>query len=411
MTKVFFITSSFPYYPGEQFIETEINRLARGTGIDVTILPLRAKGEPRLVPVGVDVDLFLARRNSPWRKIVAVLKVPFNHFFWKELFFVFENKKHKTKNALRVARHGVSIVFVRDSLAQKLKEGSGKIVVYCYWNSTAAYASVLLKEKESFPISVVSRAHGGDLYEERDRYQYLPFKRQFLNAIDALLPVSFDGKRYLQNKFMVDPRILTTVPLGVEVPEKKCEPTASGVLSILSVSFLVDVKRVDRIVDALKCLASERRINTIEWRHIGDGPLLERLKDYAEEQLSGCGVDWAFLGNMNNDEVKSYYLENSVDVFVNSSESEGVPVSIMEAMSFGVPVVAPDVGGVKELVSSECGKLLSTSTDGKEICKALKEVYGLCKDKGFREKAHRKVVKDYNEHVNYGKLLEVLKAV
>lgn len=48
---------------------------------------------------------------------------------------------------------------------------------------------------------------------------------------------------------------------------------------------------------------------------------------------------------LGNQLVYDFYRNNDVDVFVNLSESEGIPVSIIETISFGVPVVATDVGG------------------------------------------------------------------
>jgi len=46
-----------------------------------------------------------------------------------------------------------------------------------------------------------------------------------------------------------------------------------------------------------------------------------------------------------HNDVLNYYASNPVDVFINTSSSEGLPVSIMEAMSFGIPVIATNVGG------------------------------------------------------------------
>ena len=47
------------------------------------------------------------------------------------------------------------------------------------------------------------------------------------------------------------------------------------------------------------------------------------------------------MGEVENKEAKAFFLNNAVDFFINASESEGVPVSIMEAMSASVPAIAP----------------------------------------------------------------------
>jgi glycosyltransferase involved in cell wall biosynthesis len=52
------------------------------------------------------------------------------------------------------------------------------------------------------------------------------------------------------------------------------------------------------------------------------------------------------------------YRNLAPDVFINVSSSEGVPVSIMEAMSFGIPAIATDAGGNREIVNSSSGFLI-----------------------------------------------------
>ena len=52
-----------------------------------------------------------------------------------------------------------------------------------------------------------------------------------------------------------------------------------------------------------------------------------------------------------------------MDYFINLSDSEGIPVSIMEAMSVGIPIIARDVGGNREIVTNNNGCLL----EGDEI--------------------------------------------
>ena len=80
-----------------------------------------------------------------------------------------------------------------------------------------------------------------------------------------------------------------------------------------------------------------------------------------------------------NEEVMEYYKNNLVDLFVNMSESEGLPVSMMEAMSFGVPVIAPDVGGIKEIVDENSGWLLSCENCSAEFVEVINTLNSLQK--------------------------------
>ena len=99
---------------------------------------------------------------------------------------------------------------------------------------------------------------------------------------------------------------------------------------------------------------------------------------YVEEMASKImpgNVRHHFLGNLPNDKVISFYKNNPVDLFVHVSSSEGgVPVSIMEAQSCGIPVVATSVGGSKEIVSDEVGKLLKENPTPEQIAENISSI-------------------------------------
>lgn len=69
--------------------------------------------------------------------------------------------------------------------------------------------------------------------------------------------------------------------------------------------------------------------------------------------------------------VMKYYATHEIDWFMLLSTSEGLPVSILEAMSFGVPVIATDVGGVSEAVDDETGLLLPVDVEKEEFVRGL----------------------------------------
>ena len=70
-----------------------------------------------------------------------------------------------------------------------------------------------------------------------------------------------------------------------------------------------------------------------------------------------------------------HYLHHPVDIFVNGSASEGLPVSIMEAISFNIPVIATNVGGTNEIVTSESGVLLDPHFSAQELADQIVRVY------------------------------------
>ena len=98
----------------------------------------------------------------------------------------------------------------------------------------------------------------------------------------------------------------------------------------------------------------------IEWLHFGDGILRNELEETRLYKTGICqtGITYRFMGHYPNEELLKFYTANKVDLFINTSSTEGMPVSIMEAQSFGIPVIATDTGGVKEVVTEGTGSLL-----------------------------------------------------
>jgi len=254
----------------------------------------------------------------------------------------------------------IKIGYHHHTLKQFVKEHGEISTIYCYWNNERSYAASLLK-RDGSAHCVVSRIHRYDLYEEYRPDGYMPFKSYFVNRFDEVFPLSEKAANYLELRYGARPERLTVARLGVILPAK---PQFNSVnrdrqLFLLSVSNCVPIKRIERIIDALVFAAKGAPNIQFTWTHIGGGPLRLELERYAFNKfanLSNMSAD--FLGEISNSEVRRFYADNRIDIFVNASDSEGVPVAIMEAMSFGIPVIAPDVGSVSELVGDDTGWLM-----------------------------------------------------
>ena len=127
-------------------------------------------------------------------------------------------------------------------------------------------------------------------------------------------------------------------------------------ICIASCSSVIDVKRVDLIIDVMEHLDI-----SYHWIHIGDGNRMDDCKGLAKRKLNSN--NYTFLGNIDNNDVLKTYLEHDVDYFINMSDSEGVPVSIMEAISVGIPIIARNVGGIGEIVDEKNGLLIEKLND------------------------------------------------
>lgn len=404
MKNVLFVTTSFPYPPGEQFIEDELRYWSSNKDLSLSILPLIAKGTPRAVPETVTVDLTLTKKNSRTIKACNHFIGLFSKYYWAELLQAYSLGRLSIPVARDCLRAVADMLRYKAALASIVEKLDGPVYVYSYWNNPVSFAAALLRE-EGAVCKLFSRLHGYDLYEQRTQNNHHPLKRGLLARFDKLLPVSAQGAWYLQDVYGLNKEKIQVLPLGVSIPSSKAYASADGCFNVISVSFCVPVKRLDKMVDAIEILSQRSPHLKINWVHIGGGVTLDEIRVRAERTLTGKNIKWEFFGNLDKSEVLKFYQSNPVDVFLNSSDSEGVPVSIMEAMSFGVPAIAPDVGGVSEIVDTNVGFLLPKNPTPRQIADCLLLVKNKCKDPRIRESARLKIVEFYNADINYQKLV------
>lgn len=131
------------------------------------------------------------------------------------------------------------------------------------------------------------------------------------------------------------------------------------------------------------------------------------LKDLAEE----CGVSdrVVFMGSLASDQMGDYY--DSLDIYIQPSKQEGLPRSVIEAMSRGCPVLGTNIAGIPELIQEDC--LFKKNSDS-EVVSAVERILKLdlqdIAEKNFetakdyeREKLIAKRKKFYNEFLKkYG---------
>ncbi len=107
-----------------------------------------------------------------------------------------------------------------------------------------------------------------------------------------------------------------------------------------------------------------------------------------------------------------FYQKNPADVFINVSSTEGTPVSVMEAASCGIPIIATSVGGNPEIVSERNGILLNPDLTADEIAKAILTVLDHPETATSKRKGSRAVwMERYNADANFRAFAERLKAI
>jgi glycosyltransferase involved in cell wall biosynthesis len=130
--------------------------------------------------------------------------------------------------------------------------------------------------------------------------------------------------------------------------------------------------------------------------------LEEKIREYSFSKLRHYkNLEVNFLGEISNDKVREFYISNKVDIFINVSAAEGTPVSIMEAMSMGIPAMGPNIGGISELITDQSGYLLPENPTIQEIAEGLERMVVLSKDKNIRINAKRLIGARFSAEKNY----------
>lgn len=415
MRLLFFVTDRYPYDNSETFIENEINIISEAFD-RIYIIPSGLTANTsisRNVPDNVIVfppantdDLYAKGHVTKLQRITWSLKhmVPWiiRSFFTKT--FIMEISSLAEKKELSIRK----IISIVRTIAPDIRnvehftsysnlievDPCDEVYVYSYWLTSAVMLPEALINNKNVNIKrIVARAHGYDLYEHRRNHNYIPLKKQIIEYVDNVSLISNAGKDYLSNQFpqcrsKFDVNYLGTKDYGIQ------KNASRNAFRIVSCASVIPLKRITRIVDALKIISD---LN-IEWVHFGAGDGLEKLKSYAEMKLSNMpNINYEFKGHIDNRGLMNIYKNDSFDVFINVSESEGLPVSIMEAISFGIPTIATDVGGTSEAVKENLtGVLLKKDFSDAELCQAIRYFASLTSDE--RENIRQKTRHYWQEH-------------
>jgi glycosyltransferase involved in cell wall biosynthesis len=350
---VIIITQSYPYGHGESFLEEELRVLSEDN-IKITVVPLKIHGAARPLPpsvelVSVSVSFSWFRALSSW---------PLLRVFLSELLL---RPVSWHPSAFRLLLFFIKSAYVVRSKLQQYRESGNwpeSPIIYSYWLGGLTYGAVLFRGQGYLP-RVVSRAHGGDIYQERWYPRYLPALRFVFKKVDQVFVVSKDGAEYLKKRFPLAAKCIQVSYMGTRDPGFLAARSEDGVCRLVSCAFIVPVKRLEMLVNALILLRTTHPSFRFHWTHLGGGPGFDRLKSKCQTLITDgyCSL----IGSISNAEVIEFYRNQPVDLFVSVSSSEGLPVSMMEAMSVGVPILATDVGGVSEIVQQEVGMLLSAN--------------------------------------------------
>lgn len=361
------LTGQYPHAEGDAvFVEAEIQALARHFD-RIYIWTSVPSAVPFVASVPSNVQLMGSISDRNQLKTVLRALGPSLLRRFVSMVVTETRERHCQVRLGRLIRSAAVAVVGGHHLQQRIDliaRRGHPLVIYSFWGTDGALVLTTMKYR---PAYCAVRLHGYDLYE--DRVGYLPFRRRLFEATDALLTVSAHGARYLEQNYANSLELPPIHVARLGTTDHGVGPrTPASVVRVVSCSSLIRLKRVDLILRVLDHFA---RDHVVEWTHFGDGPMRVELEALAERVNPNLHI--CLRGRVTNQALMAHYQSEPVSVFVNLSTTEGLPVSIMEALSFDVPVLATDVGGTSEIVGEKLnsGMLVPAGASVQEIAGAL----------------------------------------
>ena len=395
--RLLYVVSLFPCW-SETFIVREIATMI-AAGADVRILSLKAPCEKLVQP---DAEQLLPRVRHPLPPARAALARAIA--FVAHPLALLSIMLHMMR---RLRRHPLDLAKSMEALARGVEHLSwvrefDPDIIHAHWGtfpSTVAWALARVLER---PFGFTCHAH--DIFVND---HLLKEKIQ-----SARVPVTI-------SRFNVDWLATRVTPLardrmkiihcGVDLAALPFRPGGRQPGLVVAVGRLDPIKGFDVLIDALAVLARQGR--PVRCRIIGSGPLLSSLQASIARQGLGGLVELA--GALPQQEVREALYSASVfampSVVTPEGDRDGIPVSLMEAMGVGTPVVSTQVSGIPELIDGEREGLLVPERDPVALAAALARLLDDTElGRALAVRAREKIEREFDAAREARKLLHLL---
>jgi glycosyltransferase involved in cell wall biosynthesis len=216
-----------------------------------------------------------------------------------------------------------------------------------------------------FSIPFTFTAHRYDIYDKPPA----DFAKRAADA-KAVVTVSKANRRYMIKEFGVPAEKIHIIPCGVDTETFQPNGRPSGTPLIVCVARLARCKNHRLLLEACALLhAHGKKFHCVL---VGDGPCREEIETI--RQSLGLLSCVELVGAAEQEEVLAWWQRATIAVL--SSESEGMPVTLMEAGACGVPVVATAVGGIPELIVDGVTGKVTPAGSASALAEALEGLLG-----------------------------------
>jgi len=404
-----FFSLHYPFHFTDSYLDEEINELSYLFNKVIIVSANTFSEETRPIPANAVVYRYTPCTDIRTR--IRSLSLIINPAFYQSMGrILFRDKMMPGIPVLKelfafYARAAATEEFIEKVIWEQQLDTSS-MLIYTYWMIESSLAAVLLKQRNP-AIKVISRAHSQDVYFARSPVKYHPFRKYIFERLDHLYFISANAMNYFIKRHGITDQEkgrISISRIGIHSSNAYLPKQPSGIFRLVSVAYIQRIKRVDLIIDALALIDDIK----IEWYHAGHSNKshndFEAIQQYAAKKLSGKkNISFSLLGKTGKEELFKLYATKEFDCFINVSETEGIPVSMMEAMSYSVPVIGSNVGGVSEIVEHERnGYLLSPYPNATEVANTILKFARLSQEQRetFRKNAYTTWNTKYNAAKN-----------
>lgn len=337
--KIFYITASFPFSASESFLLPEIEAL-KNEGIELCIVPIFPRGKLRK-----DWDFATIGHKLYSEKLIS-LKILFQFIYFSCLHPIKLVKLLRSIKLSPFSQFVKNVAILPKSiwLAFIIKK-ENPTHIHAHWGGTtstaAMFVSAITKVSWSFTC------HRWDIYE---------------NNLLARKAKAAAFVRYISNKgredsvkFGVPLNKSVIIPMGTNIPEILHIPKwdkDGNEFKIICPANLIPVKGHVYLIEAIDILINKGY--RIKLLLAGEGALKKDLQSLVRSKNLEENI--TFLGQVSHNVLLKYYENGIVHLMIlpsvdlGNGEHEGVPVSLMEAMSYGIPVISTKTGSIGELI-------------------------------------------------------------
>ena len=234
------------------------------------------------------------------------------------------------------------------------------ILIDTYSTKAFWYAFVCSQLARVLNIKYIPILHGGDLPNRLKNNPKL-CQMVFANAYQNVAPSGYLKKSFESVGF----KNVIHIPNSIEIDKYEFKTRVELAPKILWVRAFASIYNPEMAVKVIQQLQEKHPSASLTMVGPDKDGSLQTTKDFADS----IGVAVNFTGQLAKEDW--WQLASEHDIFINTTHFDNTPISVMEAMALGLPVVSTNVGGIPYLLADKENALLVNDDDDKEMTETI----------------------------------------